>query len=110
MKKSFNDKLALNRETIGTPDSGRELERRLRRRHLDHRPIETSNPTLTDTCAGPSCNGGATAQTTTTSNCCWTGGIPAEPSRERRSRDIAGALRPGSRSPAGAVPGGGQIR
>ena len=35
MKKSFNDKLALNRETIGRL-SGRELEWRLRRRHHDY--------------------------------------------------------------------------
>jgi hypothetical protein len=67
MKKSFNDKLALNRETIGRL-SGRELSGVLGGGTTT--TSETSNPTLTDTCLGPSCNGGTTAQTTMTSNCC----------------------------------------
>jgi hypothetical protein len=66
MKKSFNDKLALNRETIGRL-SGRELSGVL---GGGTTTSLTSNPTLTDTCVGPSCHGGTTAQTTTTSNCC----------------------------------------
>jgi hypothetical protein len=67
MKKSFNDKLALNRETIGRL-SGRELSGVLGGGTTT--TSITSNPTLTDTCVGPSCHGGTTTQTTTTSNCC----------------------------------------
>jgi hypothetical protein len=65
MRKKMNDKLALNRETLHT------LTR------LDMSAVAggqtgsiCSNPTLTDTCVGPSCNGGTTAVTTTNSMCC----------------------------------------
>jgi len=58
MKKRLNDKLALNRETLGTltqPNLAGVLGGGTR-----FCTTETSNPTLTDTCVGPSCVGGGT--------------------------------------------------
>jgi hypothetical protein len=68
MRKKLNDRLALNRETLGTLTKLDLMDARGGISRFC--TSETSNPTLTDTCAGPSCNGGTTAQTTTTSNCC----------------------------------------
>ena len=64
MKKQMNDKLSLNRETIGRL-SGLELSGVLGGGTTT--ASETSNPTLTDTCLGPSCRNGTA---TTTSSCC----------------------------------------
>ena len=66
MKKQMNDKLSLNRETIGRL-SGLELSGVLGGGTTT--TSETSNPTLTDTCLGPSCRGGYTTATAG-SSCC----------------------------------------
>jgi hypothetical protein len=67
VKKRMNDKLALNRETIGRL-SGLELSGVLGGGTTT--TSETSNPTLTcDTCIGPSCKGNPTTHTAT-SLCC----------------------------------------
>ena len=65
MKKQMNDKLSLNRETIGRL-SGLELSGVLGGGTTT--TSLTSNTTLTDTCLGPSCRGGST--TTVGSSCC----------------------------------------
>jgi hypothetical protein len=69
MKKRLNDKLSLNRETLGTLT---QLDLTgARGAGSRFCTTETSNPTLTDTCIGPSCAAGTTGATgTNASSCC----------------------------------------
>ena len=69
MKKKFNDKLALNRETLRTL-TGPDMMGAVGGFTQGTCGTGASNPTDTcATCVGPSCHGGATT-TTAGSSCC----------------------------------------